>query len=241
MKVWIRGKITMNHRLTWTGLALGGICFSVFTACAATQQVAVKEGTCRFLGSECRLLIPGEKGQVALRYANPAAQWTQYKKVIVLPVAFFGDETTKVSEADQQALVNYFYQVILEEMGKKFQIVDEPGPGVMKLEVALTDALAATAGLRTVTMVVPQARTVSTLKYAATGTFPFVGGAQAEMRAVDAATGQILVAAMDRRVGGGSVEAAAQWQWGDAENAMKAWAAQAADRLYSWTSGAAKP
>jgi len=46
---------------------------------------------------------------------------------------------------------------------------------------------------------------------------------------------------MDKRVGGGSVEAAAQWQWGDAENAMKAWATQMTDRLSSWTSGGVKP
>jgi hypothetical protein len=33
--------------------------------------------------------------------------------------------------------------------------------------------------------------------------------------------------------------AAAQWQWGDAENAMNAWAAKAASRFAAWTSGAA--
>jgi len=82
-------------------------------------------GSCRFLGSECRLLTPGKKGQVALRYTNPAADWTQYKKVMVFPVAFFGDETTKVSALDQQALTDYFHQVILEERGKKFQIPEQ--------------------------------------------------------------------------------------------------------------------
>lgn len=42
-------------------------------------------------------------------------------------------------------------------------------------------------------------------------------------------------------MGGGSVETAAQWEWGDAENVIKAWSQLAADRLYAYTSGQVKP
>jgi hypothetical protein len=41
-------------------------------------------------------------------------------------------------------------------------------------------------------------------------------------------------------MGGGSVETAAQWQWGDAENVMKEWAKLAAERLSTWSKGTAK-
>jgi hypothetical protein len=90
-------------------------------------------------------------------------------------------------------------------------------------------------------MVVPQARALSTLKYLATGTYPFVGAAQAEAKISDGATGMVLGEWVDKRVGGGNVTSAAQWQWGDAENVMNEWAARAGERLYSWTSGAASP
>src|SRR5438876_453363 len=79
----------------------------------------------------------------------------------------------------------------------------------------------ATPVLRTVSMVIPQARALATLKYAATGTYAFVGSAQAEGKVVDSVTGQVLAAGVDKRVGGGSITTAAQWQLGDAENAMK--------------------
>jgi Protein of unknown function (DUF3313) len=212
-------------------------------ACSATQQVAVKKSdlNCGFLVADCTRLVAGTEGQAALRYINSSANWTQYNKILVDPVMFYGSDTTKVSAEDQQALTNYFYQVLREELGKKFQVVDQAGSGVMKLQVALTDAEGATPGLRTVSMIIPQARTLNTLKYAATGTYAFVGGAQAEAKLTDAASGQLLGEWIDRRVGGGSLETAAQWQWGDAENAMKAWATQAAERLSSWTSGTAKP
>ena len=97
----------------------------------------------------------------------------------------------------------------------------------------------ATPVLRTVSMVIPQARALATLKYVATGTYAFVGSAQAEGKVVDSVTGQVLAAGVDKRVGGGSIKTAAQWQLGDAENAMTAWSKQLADRLSSWTSGTA--
>ena len=50
----------------------------------------------------------------------------------------------------------------------------------MKLDVAIVDASSATPVLRSISMIVPQARLLSSLKYLATGSFPFVGGAQAE-------------------------------------------------------------
>ena len=92
-----------------------------------------------------------------------------------------------------------------------------------------------------ISLVIPQARTLNTLKYAATGSYAFVGGAQVEGKLTDAVTGQVLAEAVDKRIGGGSLEAAAQWQWGDAENAMTAWATMITNRLSSWTSGAVKP
>ena len=46
---------------------------------------------------------------------------------------------------------------------------------------------------------------------------------------------------MDDRVGGGSIQNAAVWQWGDAENAIKAWSTQVTNAMYAYTSGEKKP
>lgn len=222
---------------------LAAICLLSLTACSTTQKADIKPGglKCAFLGNDCSKLSPGGEGQVGLRYTNPAAQWTQYSKIIIGPVTFWGGDTTAVSAADQQELVNFFNQTLTEQLGKKFEIVNRPGPGVMKMDVAMTDAEAATPGLRSVSMVIPQAHMLSNLKYLATGTFPFVGGAQAEAKVTDSVTGQTLALAVDRQIGGGSFEAGFQWQWGDAENAIKAWCEKAATKLSAWTSGVEKP
>ena len=218
-------------------------CLLALSACTTTTQAPLKqEGTaCGFLGSVCNQLAPGAKDQAALRYINPKAKWSQYQKVIIDPVTFWGADTTKVSGADQQTLVNFFHEKLAQEMGKKFEIVDKPGPGVMKLSVAILDAEAATPGLRTVSMVVPQAHMLSNLKYLATGTFPFVGGAQGAAKLSDAQGGEVLGAWVDRQIGGGSAAAGFQWQWGDAENALSDWSKKAAEKLSAWTTGAAAP
>ena len=213
------------------------------TGCATTERVAVKEtpAVCGFLGDSCQDLQKGGEGQPGMRWINPKAQLTQYNKVIVNVVGFFGADATKVPPKDQEALTALFQKSLTDALATKYQVVDQAGPGVMRLQVALLDAEAATPGLRSITMVIPQARLLSTGAMAVTGKYPFAGGGEAAAKVTDSVTGQILAAAADRRVGGGSVETAAQWQWGDAENAIKAWSKLAADRLYAYTSGAAKP
>jgi len=211
--------------------------------CSVTQKAAVKDPHgCVFLRPiVCAQLAPGSSGQLGMRYVNPAAQWKQYDKIMVLPITFWGSDTASLSASERQALADYFYSTLVQHLGTKFAIVDQSTRGVMRLQVAITDAESATPVLRTVSMVVPQARALNTLKYLATGTYAFVGSAQAEAELSDAMTGQVLAAAMDRRVGGGSLETAAQWNMGDAQNAMDHWAQFVTDRLSSWTSGAATP
>ena len=213
----------------------------LLAACSTTEQAKVSQADvkCAFLGSACSQLSPGAEGQVALRYANPNAKWTQYKKIMIQPVTFWGDEKSKVSAEDQQRLVNFLHTALNQELAKQFEVVEQEGPDVMKLQVGITDVAAATPGLRTITMVIPQARLLSTLKRGVTGSYPFVGGAQAEFKLTDSMTGEILVAGVDRRIGGGSIATAAQWEWGDAENVMTAWATLAAQRLSAWTKGTA--
>jgi Protein of unknown function (DUF3313) len=154
------------------------------TGCATTEIATVKRASSSFLGNDNVLLTPGEtdKGQAGLRNFNPAAQWRQYNKIMIEPVTFWGDEASKVAPSDQQALSTYFNGALEKELDQKFQIVTTPGPGVMRLQVAVTDAEAATPCLRTVSLVLPQARLLSTVGSLATGEQVFAGSLQAEAK-----------------------------------------------------------
>jgi hypothetical protein len=91
-------------------------------------------------------------------YVNSNAQWSQYNKILVQPVEFWDDPSTSVSASDQQMLGDYFYNKLKEDLSKDFTLVDQPGPGVLVLRVAIVNATTATPGLRTVSVIVPQAR-----------------------------------------------------------------------------------
>jgi hypothetical protein len=184
-----------------------------------------------FFGKNFSLLQPGKEGQVAMVYVDPNANWKQYNKIMLEPVEFWDSDDTKVSPEDQHTLTAYFYNQLKEDLQKNFTIVDQGGPGVLQLQVALTNANSATPGLRTVSVIVPQARILNMAQSLATDSYAFAGSAEAQMKATDSATGQFLAGAIDQRAGGMALSTAAQWKWGDAQNAMDYWAEKISSRL----------
>jgi Protein of unknown function (DUF3313) len=169
-----------------------------------------------FLGKDYSLLAPpalGSDQQAMLRYRNPNVNWSSYNAIIIAPVTFWAADDSKVSASDQQALCNYFDKVLIKDLGKNFAIADQPGPGVATLSVALTDATSAIPILRTISLVSPQARVLSLIKMAATGTYPFVGSAQSAAKLTDSISGQLLEAWADKRMGGASIKNVDVFWW----------------------------
>ena len=184
-----------------------------------------------FFGQDVSLLQPGTGNQAAMVYVNSSVQWSQYNKILLQPVEFWDDPSTTVSASDQQMLGDYFYNQLKEELSKNFTMVDQPGPGVLVLRIAIVNATTATPGLRTVSVIVPQARVLNGIQSLATGSYAFAGSAEAEMKATDAVTGQFLAGAIDKRAGGMAISQAVQWQWGDAKAAMDYWVHRITNRL----------
>ncbi|MGH7841292.1 MAG: DUF3313 domain-containing protein [Candidatus Binataceae bacterium] len=215
------------------GTLIAGCAQTVADQSAVVKQVqsGAAPAAAGFFGSDLSLLQPGQKDQAAMVYVNPNAQWKQYDKIMIEPVQFWDDPDTKVSPADQHTLTAYFYNQLKQELQKNFTLVDQGGPGVMQLQVALTNASSATPGLRTVSVIIPQARILNLGQSLATGSYAFAGSAEGEMKVTDTSSGQLLAAAIDKRAGGMALSTAAQWQWGDAENAMNYWAEKISNRL----------
>jgi Protein of unknown function (DUF3313) len=199
---------------------------------AVVKQVESGESAASgFFGSDMSLLQPGQEGQAAMVYINPNAQWGQYDKIMLEPVQFWDSAESTVSPSDQHTLTAYAYNKLKEDLQKNFTLVDQGGPGVLVLQLALVNASAATPGLRSVSVMIPQLRVINMAQSLATGSYAFVGSAEATMKATDAVTGQLLAAAIDKRAGGLAMSSAAQWKWGDSENAIDYWAEKIDSRL----------
>ena len=213
-----------NHRAFAAAATLAA--FAALLACTTTKQEKVKmtpemQG---FMGDAYPLLEPGKEGQVELRYIAQNIDWKKYKGTMLEPVQFWAGSDSKVPADAQQMLSSYIYNSLktnLEKVG--VNLTDLPGPGVMRAQVALTDVTKATPVLRTVSVIVPQARLLNQAQELLTGSYGFSGSAEVALKVTDSQTGQLLAAAIDRRGGGGSVEQAAVWQWGDATAAIDHW------------------
>ena len=180
-----------------------------------------------FLGSDYSLLQPASANpgqKAALAYTNPNANFASYSKIIIAPVTYWADNDSTLSSDQQQTLCNYFYTVLQKDFSQNFTVVTDPGPGVAKLTVALTDASSAIPALRTISVVVPQAHALNLIKYGLTGKYAFVGSATGEAKLTDSVSGQLLAAWADQQFGTAAVRNATVWQWGDAEHAMNYWA-----------------
>jgi hypothetical protein len=164
-------------------------------------------------------------------YINPDAAWSQYSAVHIESVTLWVSDPAKAPSAEQQKmLTDMFYKALHEKIGEKFKIVDAPGPGVLQLRAALTEARGAHIVLNTVTTVIPQARLVSTALGLATDTAAFVGAASAEAELDDAITKERLAAAIDSRAGTKGVLRMFS-KWADVEAIFEYWGERTRDFL----------
>jgi len=240
----------VNELTMSLGLLAGvAVLASLLSACSATSQgqVALQQetptgqtaptGAAQFLGSDAGLLQPGAEGQAAYVYINPNVQWSNYKKIMLKPVEFWDTPDTTVSSDDQKMLTSYFYNSLQQNLQKNFTLVDQPGPGVMTVAVAIINATGATPGLRSISLVIPQARILNYAQSLATGHAAFAGSAEAAFKATDSNSGTLLAESVDKRIGGMAVSNAAQIQWGDAEAAMDYWSVHITQRAVALGAG----
>ncbi|UFS70648.1 DUF3313 domain-containing protein [Geomonas sp. RF6] len=170
------------------------------------------------------MLQKGEKDQALFRYVNPKADPKKYTKIMIDPVIVTKDGELDAKEMQNyQTLANNAYVYLREELGQDFQIVTQPEPGTMRVQMAISDADSSKPVRNTLSTVMPIGMGLSAVKYAATGKQSGVGEITSEMKITDATTGELLGAALDRRVGGKTLTKL--WSsWYNADEALKYWA-----------------
>jgi hypothetical protein len=131
----------------------------------------------------------------------------------------FGDRWMQ-NAAAQQDVCNYLYNALVTSLRREIQLVNRPGPNAMVLRVALTDISSSDPELRTISVVVPQARLLSLAGSELTGQQAFAGSTQAEGEVTDSLTGERLAAFVDRRQGGSAIETAGGGSYADAKSIM---------------------
>lgn len=179
----------------------------------------------------------------------------QYDKILIERIHVTlkpGTEGTDVDPTDLKMLFDYFHNALVKALQPQMQVVDQPGPSVLRMRIALTDLVPTGVGESVLGTAVPYgfvaeaASGVSTGRPA--GSTPYLGETGIEVQFRDGATGQILGECRDTQIGrkyaadlDSSVTGAAQtWvggylnsftNWSYAKDAFDKWAAITAKRL----------
>lgn len=174
------------------------------------------------------ILKPGTGDQALYIYKNAdAAKGKRYTKMLVDPVLLRRSAELDAEKMENfQRLANNAFIYLVQELQNDFQIVKSPEPETLRFQLAILDADPSSRVRNVISSVVPIGIGISAIKGASTGKQAGVGEITAEFKVSDAMTGELLGAAIDRRVGGKSVEGMYD-SWSNADDALKYWAKQA--------------
>jgi len=233
--------MTMKRNAYQSAAVLFGavVMLAVMAGCATTKQARSTE-TSGFLGDYSHLR-PGKDERALLYYYNPKAQWAGYDKILLDPVRVYADKESDIAKIDRaqlQSLVDYFDTSVRSTLAPDYTFVDKPGPGVIRLRIALSDAKGSKMLLDTMSNVLPPAIVIGALKTAFTGTSTGVGAAGVEVELQDAVTGERLAAMVDRRVGTKTFEGKFD-KWDDVKEAIDFWTERLKTRLAEKRAGRA--
>jgi hypothetical protein len=212
-------------------IGLGILTISLaLAACATTRQSPSEPEKSGFLGDYSQLREGGED-EAQLVYLNPDTPWSSYDAVLIDSVTLWRDPDTEELPAEEaQTLTDALYAALHEQLGQDYRIADEPGSGVIRLRVAITEVKGASVVTNTVTSVIPQFRLLTTLGGMAAGTAKLVGTAGIEAELTDSVSGERLAAAVDERWGTKAVRGGIG-KWSDAKLAFDYWAQRIRERL----------
>jgi uncharacterized protein DUF3313 len=210
-------------------LMVGGICAALLSACAHSQQAGGygKVEPSGFLKDYSKLQPAKDDTEASLVYFTPdKAKFKAYTKVWLEPVQVWRGEksdTKNLEQEDALYVSEYLWSRVDEELRKDYMMTREPGPGVMRVRIGITEAGKGIPVLDNLTAAYPGTLVMSKGKKAIGGTESFVGKASVEVEVTDTQTGELIAEAVDRR-GGGKYAWKALHRWEDFEQAANFWA-----------------
>ncbi len=212
---------------------------SVFTLCILSLSLPMPDGAWAGTDAEYSgfltnydVLGPGPDGGVDEIWKNPEhnlpADFAKYNAIMIDPITIYLADKSKDRGIDTNEIYRMsqeFHQALIGAVEGRYRVVRAPGPGVLRLIIALTDVEASNPALDTITSVIPMARVFSFVKKQVTGSHSFVGSASIEGVVVDGGSGDILVAFVDHRSGDKGV-AGGDDPLEDAREAFQWWSAR---------------
>jgi hypothetical protein len=221
---WLKCFLTIALSIGW------------LSACKTTHQVGqTQKDFSGFLG-DYSMLQKGNGEEANYLYIDKSASFAKYTKIYIKPVELWKSDASdsglnKLSQDDQQMLVNYFQTALADSLKSNFQIASQPGPDVLVVHAAITDGRGSKPVLNVISSILPAGIVISYMKRAITGTGTGVGVIYVEGELTDGASGQRVAAVVDARAGTKALRTKFNGTWGDVKLAFDWWAQRLDARL----------
>jgi hypothetical protein len=200
----------------------------VLAGCSASGMKDVKKAG--FL-SDYSMLQPGGNDRAALVYIKPDVNFPAYRKLMFERIVVMLSDDAKSREIDPamlKELTDYYQNALFNAVKDGYEVVDQPGPDVLRVRVAITDVKPSNPTTNTLSTIVPVGIIVSGATKATSGDNLGTGEASTEFELLDSTTGATLAQAVDRRQGGKGVF---RGKWEDTKEAFDFWAKRFRQRL----------
>lgn len=233
---------------------------ALLAGCAATSPVTgvtvsdPSQMTRSGFLSDYKRLQPAAWSDGIQCWRDTAADVRKYDKVLIarMVVTLKDDQAAGIDPTDLKALTDYFHDALTKALKPQLQVVDQPGPGVIAIRIALTDLVPTGVAQSVTGTLIPYGFVAEAGAGAATGrpagSTPYMGRTGMEMQFRDSVSGAILAECRDTEIGrkyaadldAGAAGAAQTWasgylnsfqSWAYARNAFDKWSELTAKRF----------
>jgi hypothetical protein len=225
-------RATPHWRFALLGLFV--TCLIVIGLTARAQESRPVSG---FLG-DYSALVPDAKNGDLLVYEKDANALKKYNKFIFDPITIYLLPEARdrgIDPDDLERLAKYFHDAVTAELAKsgRYQIVTEPGPDVLELNVAITNVEPTGGKKNAAVKGAAAAASLATVPGIALATPRLsVGKVGIEGEILDSSSGERLVAFVTGKGGRRWFAGLKNFQkWGDIEAAFRSWAKDFRARL----------
>ena len=172
-----------------------------------------------FLGDYSELR-PSSEYKGTSEYKNPDLALADYDKFMIDPILVHfapNAKGTAMDPAKVKKVTDYAGEQLREALSKRYQVVSAPGPGVLRLRIALTD----------IKKTIPAMNILPQTKLSGVG----VGGASMEAEALDSQSGERVLAVVASGKGSFFAYKAGLESLGNAKEVIRKWAERFVERL----------
>jgi hypothetical protein len=195
------------------------VTLSILTCIAATGCQQQKTAYSGFL-SDYSGLRPNPEVEDALFYQDPSKSLADYNKFILDPVRINlapGAKGVSVDPAKLKELTDFAREEATAALSKRYQVVNRPGPGILRIRAAITD----------IELTQPLFNIHPGTKLSGIG----LGGASMEAEAIDTVTNKRVFAVVDMREGNRLSIAEGLHEMGHPKQVVQHWVKRFVKRL----------